>query len=64
MTEKKSTAEKDRAKAAKYYALALQHEKQLGYKKALLYFQKSLQLHDDKVVKKAYLKLLSIIGPM
>lgn len=64
MKAKKPNSEKRRTKAAEYYALALHHEKQHDYMKAYQYFQKSLKLHDDEEVKKAYLKLLSIIGPM
>lgn len=64
MIEKKTKTERRRSLAAEYYTLALLHEKQHDYMKAYHYYQKSLKLHDDKEVTKAYLKLLSIIGPM
>lgn len=64
MKEKKPTTVKRKAKAAEYYKLALHAENQKDYTIACQYYQKSLKLYDDKEVRKAYLKLLSIIGPM
>ena len=64
MKEKKSKQERRIALAAEYYGMALHHQKQHEYMRAYDYYKKSLQLHDDGDVKKAYLVLLSIIGPL
>ena len=60
----KEKSKSRRALAAEFYALALHHEKEHDYMKAYDYYQQSLKLHEDEEVKKAYLKLLSIIGPL
>ena len=64
MKEKRSKQERRIALAAEYYAIAVDHEKKYEYMKAYHCYQKSLKLYDDKEVTAAYLKLLSIIGPM
>jgi len=62
--KEKSNSKSRRALAAEFYALALDHEKKHDYMKAYDYYRKSLKLHKDAEVTKAYIKLLSIIGPL
>ena len=64
MKKNKATTKNDKAKAAEYYALALQHEQKREYQQAYEYYKQSLQLHPDKTVEKAYQHLLATIGPM
>jgi hypothetical protein len=53
-----------RIEAAELYKIALNLEKQNDYFGARKYYEQSLDLYDDKEVQKAYLKLLSVIGPL
>lgn len=56
--------EKDRERAAELYRQGLALHEQGEYRRARLYYERSLRLVEDEEVRAAYFKLLSAIGPM
>ncbi len=54
----------ERDEAAELYAQAIELELRRDYANARKCYEQSLQLHEDEEVRSAYLRLLSIMGPM
>jgi tetratricopeptide (TPR) repeat protein len=64
--EKSRSALEDtsRIEAVELYKKALILEKRNDYSGARKYYEQSLDLYDDEEVQTAYLRLLSVIGPL
>lgn len=59
-----SDGEQDRGKALTLYTLARERQARGDYAVARELYEQSLKLCEDAEVRKAYLKLLSILGPL
>lgn len=53
----------DKKEAQDLYQKALEAEENNEYQKAREYYEQSLELHEDSLVRKAYLKFMATIGP-
>jgi len=58
-----SESHEDRERAAELYRKARELELRQDYAEARKCYEQSLRLHEDEIVRTAYLKLLASIGP-
>lgn len=59
----KTRSEQSRRRAAALFAQARKREAQRDYRSARKCYEESLRLHEDSVVRAAYVGLLATIGP-